>query len=70
MKLGYPNKRQNPEEQWHSKLFHVTIQLKSKDVNKDNHRFEVGHREDRPKRGGKHHQNYNRRGGKFYVVTF
>jgi len=47
MKLGYSNKKQNPEEQWHT-------------VNSERHKREVGHREDRPRRGGNQNQ-YNRR---------
>lgn len=46
MKLGYSNKKQNPEEQWHT-------------VNAEKHKREVGQREDRQAKGRK--PNYNRK---------
>ncbi len=47
MKIGFANKRQNPDEQWH-------------EVNKKSHRYDVGQREDRQKRAGGNRP-YNRR---------
>jgi len=47
MKMGYSNKKQHPDEQWHH-------------VNAANHKHHLGHREDRTKRGGGD-KPYNRR---------
>jgi len=47
MKIGFSNKRQHPDEQWHH-------------VNASNHKSHFGHREDRPRRDGGD-KPYNRR---------
>jgi len=47
MKIGFAHKKQHPDEQWHQ-------------VNASSHKYDLGQREDRPKRGG-FQQSYNRR---------
>ena len=64
MKIGFANKRQNPDEQWHGNILFL-IELKTKflelEVNVRSHKRAVGYREDRQKRAGGDRP-YNRRG--------
>jgi len=63
MKIGFANKKQNPDEQWHgNKSIRKSFCLKFHiiEVNKKSHKYDVGYREDRQKRAGGN-KPYNRR---------